>query len=169
EKEDTQELDEEYYDQKSKVIKLKELQQGAKEEIENKTGVQSVSEFIDEEGNAIEARVKGKVTLKMLNIEQDIRQVKRFREDDSDVYGLQDSIRRYGLLEPVHAVPFGNYYILIQGYRRLQAHINLGIKHILAVIDSTIPLELVKYYQVEMNNVLDYRSEERRVGNRCIF
>src|SRR5699024_8658882 len=68
EKEDTQELDEEDYDQKSKVIKLKELQQGAKEEIENKTGVQTVSEFIDEEGNAIEARVKGKVTLKMLTL-----------------------------------------------------------------------------------------------------
>src|SRR5699024_6017956 len=87
------------------------------------------------------------------------------RDWSSDVcssdLGLQDSIRRYGLLEQVHAVPFENYYILVQGYRRLQAHINLGIKHILAVIDSTIPPELAKYYQVEMNNVLDYSFTEK--------
>lgn len=159
---DKDEKDEEdYEEQKGKVEELRKRQQGAKEEIENQTEVQSVSEFIDEDGNAIEARVNGKVNLRMLDIERDIRQVKRFREDDSDVYALQDSIRRYGLLEPVHAVPFGDYFILVQGYRRLQALINLGKKHILAVVDSTIPPELAKYFQVEMNNVLDYTFPEK--------
>src|SRR5699024_1925661 len=130
-------------------------------EIEERTEMQSVSEFLDENGNTVPARKQGRVRLQMLDIENEIMQVKRFRKDDSDVYGLQDSIKMYGMLEPVQVVPYGDYYLLLQGYRRLQAHINLGFKNILAVVDSTIPPELAKYYQVEMNNVLKYAFDEK--------
>jgi len=161
-KQNKEETDEEKEKKKRKLEELRERQQEALNDIESRTDVQTVSEFIDEEGNVISARKKGRVSLKMLNIEKEITQVKRFREDDSnDLHGLQESIRRYGLLEPVHVVPFGDHYILVQGYRRLQAYINLGKQHILAIVDTTIPPELTKYFQVEMNNILKYTFIEK--------
>ena len=158
---ETEESEEDVEQRKEKVSELRERQKQAQGEIEKQTEMQTVSEFLDENGNTIPARKKGRVKLKMLNIEDEIMQVKRFRKDDSEVYGLQDSIKRYGMLEPVQVVPYGDYYLLLQGYRRLQASINLGFKNILAVVDSTIPPELAKYYQVEMNNVLKYAFDEK--------
>lgn len=158
---DGEETEENKEEKKEDLDAILKRQEEAREGLKKQADIQMVSEFTDEEGNVISARVKGKVALKMLNIETDIQQVKRFRTDDNDVYGLQDSIRRYGLLEPVHVVPFGDHFVLVQGYRRLQAHINLGKNKILAIVDSTIPPELAKYFQVEMNNVLKYGFEEK--------
>lgn len=137
-------------------------QMQVKEEMDNGiTNVEEVSEFIDEDGNILPARQQGKVELKMLDIENDIVRVRRFREKGDEVYALQDSIRRWGLLEPVHVVPYGDYYILVQGYRRLQAYIHMGKTSILALVDATIPPELAKYYQVELNNTLEYKFIEK--------
>lgn len=142
---------------------LREKQEQARQEIDEKTvtDVQTVGEFIDEDGDVIPARQQGQIRLEMLDIETQIRQVKRIRQDESDVYDLEDLIRKDGLISPVHVVPYGNYYILLDGYRRLQACINLGKKRIPAIIDETIPPELVKFFQAEVNNVKGYTFIEK--------
>lgn len=148
--------------QREEVDGLLNKQRMVKEDLDrDMSDIEEVAEFLDGEGREIPVRKHGKVSLQMLDIETDIAKVRRFRENDDEVYALQDSIRRYGLLEPIHVVPYGDYYILVQGYRRLQAHINLGKKRILALVDSTIPAELAKYFQVELNNVLDYTFIEK--------
>lgn len=159
----TKREEEEREEDEREVGELVEKQKEAKNQIEERSRtVDMVSVFKDVDGDEIPARKRGKITLKMLNIEEEIIQVKhRFREDVDTVHGLQDSIRRYGLLEPVHVVPYGEYYILLQGYRRLQAFVNLGKKTILAVVDYTVPPELAKYYQVELNNIKGYRFIEK--------
>lgn len=156
------EEDVEKREKEERLQRLRAKQQEAKGGIEERSReVNMVSVFTDEDGDEIAARRRGKVSLEVLNIEEQIIQVKRFRGKDDNVHGLQDSIRRYGLLNPVHVVPYGDLYILVQGHRRLQAYVNLGKQEILAVVDHTIPPELVKYYQVELNNVLGYKFIER--------
>lgn len=156
-------LKEQKEEDEKELGELLEKQKEARSHIEERSrSMDMVSVFKDLDGEEIPARKQGKVTLKMLNIEEEIIQVKhRFREDVDTVHGLQDSIRRYGLIEPVHVVPYGNYYILLQGYRRLQAYVNLGKQTILALVDYTVPAELAKYYQVELNNVKGYRFIEK--------
>lgn len=149
-------------DREHEVAELREKQQQAKEVLEEQSrNAEMVSTFMDDEGTEIAARQRGTIALEMLNIEEQIVQVRRFRGEEDEVHGLQDSIRRYGLLEPIQVVPYGDAYILLQGYRRLQAFINLGKTRILAVVDHTIPPELAKYFQVELNNVKSYRFVEK--------
>lgn len=138
------------------VAQLLEKQKEARNELEKKASdIQAVSEFLDDEGNSIAARSPGSIELKMLDIEEEVRQAGKLRDGDPDVQLLQDSIRQFGLLSPITVVEYGDYYVLVDGYRRLHAYIGLGRTKIPAIVDTTIPPELIRYYQPVYNNVLD--------------
>lgn len=146
----------------SNLSDLLERQENARRELDNMaSSVQEISEFVNEEGDIVPTRKQGKIFFEMLEIETDIRQAKRIRKDTHDVYALEDSIRRYGLLNPIHVIPYGDFYILLDGYRRLQAYISLGKTTIPAFVDYTVPVELAKYFQAEVNNVLKYTFVEK--------
>ncbi|MCB5337094.1 ParB N-terminal domain-containing protein [Bacillus amyloliquefaciens] len=93
----------------------------------------------DSEGNPIEPRKRGTLAVQVISIENDLKQTNRVRVGDQDVYDLQESINRFGLIEPIHVVPFGDYYLLLNGYRRLEACVNLGYTEVPALVDGTIP------------------------------
>ncbi|KTF59832.1 MULTISPECIES: ParB N-terminal domain-containing protein [Bacillus amyloliquefaciens group] len=115
----------------------------------------------DSEGNPIEPRKRGTLAVQVISIENDLKQTNRVRVGDQDVYDLQESINRFGLIEPIHVVPFGDYYLLLNGYRRLEACVNLGYTEVPALVDGTIPPTMVKYYEAILNNVKPYRFSEK--------
>lgn len=52
----------------------------------------------------------------------DIIVSKRLRRDGGDIEELADSIKLYGLLNPITLRRDGNQYVLLAGWRRLEAH-----------------------------------------------
>ncbi|MFD7196719.1 HNH endonuclease [Bacillus subtilis] len=134
-----------------------------KEELEEPEVVRTnlTASLEDSEGNPIEPRKRGTLDVRVISIENDLKQTNRVRVGDQDVYDLQESINRFGLIEPIHVVPFGDYYLLLNGYRRLEACVNLGYTEVPALVDGTIPPTMVKYYEAILNNVKPYRFSEK--------
>lgn len=64
---------------------------------------------------------------------------------------LEDSIKKYGLIEPVIVKQNGKFYNLICGERRLTAIKNLGLKNISAVIRDDIKDEDIFLIQIVEN------------------
>ena len=52
----------------------------------------------------------------------DIIVSERLRKDAGDIEELADSIKLYGLLNPITLRRNGNRYVLLAGWRRLEAH-----------------------------------------------
>ncbi|MGF2740760.1 ParB N-terminal domain-containing protein [Bacillus sp. alh8] len=134
-----------------------------KEELEEPEVVRTnlTASLEDSEGNPVEPRKRGTLAVQVISIENDLKQTNRVRVGDQDVYDLQESINRFGLIEPIHVVPFGDYYLLLNGYRRLEACVNLGYTEVPALVDGTIPPTMVKYYEAILNNVKPYRFSEK--------
>lgn len=63
----------------------------------------------------------------------------RSKELLGDLTELADSIAQYGLLHPVVVTPEGNKYLLIAGYRRIQACKKIGLKKVPAHILEVAP------------------------------
>lgn len=110
------------------------------------------------DGKDLPSRVNGDIDIEILPIDE-IKVPKRVRED-SDTYNLEESIRKFGQLTPVHVVRYGEYYILLDGYLRLKALTALGQDTVTAMIDSTIVPELTKYYSVIVNSSKPYKFSE---------
>lgn len=80
----------------------------------------------------------------------DIKVKKRIRKDMGDIESLKDSLRTYGLLNPI---TLNENYELIAGGRRLEAAKQIGWESINAIVlDKNISeLELVEM-ELEENN-----------------
>ena len=52
----------------------------------------------------------------------DIIVSERLRKDEGDIAELADSIKLYGLLNPITLRRNGDQYVLLAGWRRLEAH-----------------------------------------------
>ncbi|MFN3531045.1 MAG: ParB/RepB/Spo0J family partition protein [Candidatus Brocadia sp.] len=57
--------------------------------------------------------------------------------DDEEMRGLMESIRKYGILQPVIVRPLPHGYMLIAGERRWRAAKQLGLKEIPAIVRHT--------------------------------
>lgn len=84
----------------------------------------------------------------LINIE-DIKIKKRVRKDLGDLEALKNSLRIYGLLNPI---TLNSKYELIAGERRLQAAKQLGWTNINAVILSNISDVYELEMELEENN-----------------
>lgn len=141
---------------------LKRKAEELKVEMESPDVISSVGfSMLNNEGDYIEPRVKGGISLKMLNIETDIQRTRRVRISPQDIFSLQEQIRKFGQLQPIHVVKFGDRYLLLDGYRRLQACVNIGQTEVLAYVDETIPSEMVKYFEPMVNGVAPYTFTEK--------
>lgn len=130
--------------------------------LENLVGFQ----FLNEYQETIETRVYGEMGVQVLNIEDIHTAQHRTRLDLGDVDGLRESIRKYGQLVPILVTTHNDHYVLIQGFRRLEALKGLGQTQVIALVDTTIPAELVKYYEVIANASKDYSfTEKLNYGN----
>ncbi|MCG4607072.1 ParB N-terminal domain-containing protein, partial [Bifidobacterium longum] len=78
----------------------------------------------DLRGNPINRQVEGELSLASVPL-SDILIPPRSKLLVDDLMDLEESIRMWGLMEPLHVVPFEDKYILLHGYRRYLALRNL--------------------------------------------
>lgn len=114
----------------------------------------------DAKGNPINKQVDGEMKVAYVPLE-DILIPPRGKLFVDDLSDLEESIQFWGLVEPVHLVPYkDNKYFLLHGYRRYLAYRNLGYEVIPALIDSTRPKQVIRYLEVVANNVRRYNFIE---------
>ncbi|MBQ1629087.1 MAG: ParB N-terminal domain-containing protein [Treponema sp.] len=95
---------------------------------------------------------------------KDIKIKKRVRHDLGDLEALKNSLRTYGLLNPI---TLNEKYELIAGERRLQAAKQLGWTNINAVILSNISdVEELELELEENNQRKEFTKEELLEGYR---
>lgn len=97
----------------------------------------------------------------LVNI-SDIKIKRRVRKDLGDLESLKDSLRRYGLLNPI---TLNSKYELIAGERRLQAAKQIGWTNINCVIvDKITPLTQLELELEENNQRKEFTDEELLEG-----
>ena len=95
---------------------------------------------------------------------EDIKIRKRIRQDLGDLEALKDSLRTYGLLNPI---TLNKDYELIAGERRLQAAKAIGWTNINAVIiDNITDIEQLEIELEENNQRKEFTNEELLEGYR---
>lgn len=93
---------------------------------------------------------------------KDIKIKKRVRQDLGNLEDLKDSLRTYGLLNPI---TINRNYELIAGERRLQAATQLGWTNIQAnIIDNLTELEQLEMEIEENNQRKEFTDEELLAG-----
>lgn len=93
----------------------------------------------------------------LINI-NDIKIKKRVRQDLGDLEALKNSLRTYGLLNPI---TINSNYELIAGERRLQAAKQLGWTNINAVVmDNLSDVEQLEMELEENNQRKEFTKEE---------
>lgn len=99
----------------------------------------------------------------LVNI-NDIKIKKRVRRDLGDLEALKNSLRTYGLLNPI---TINDKYELIAGERRLQAAKQLGWTNINAVVQNNLSeIEELEMELEENNQRKEFTSEELLDGYR---
>ncbi len=99
----------------------------------------------------------------LVNI-NDIKIKKRVRRDLGDLEALKNSLRTYGLLNPI---TINSKYELIAGERRLQAAKQLGWTNINAVVQSNLSdVEELEMELEENNQRKEFTKEELLEGYR---
>lgn len=97
----------------------------------------------------------------LVNI-SDIKVKHRVRKDLGDIEALKDSLRRYGLLNPI---TLNSRYELIAGGRRLEAAKSIGWTSINAIIlDNMNPASELELELEENNQRKEFSSEELLAG-----
>ncbi len=93
---------------------------------------------------------------------KDIKVKKRVRKDLGSLENLKDSLRRYGLLNPI---TLNSKYQLIAGERRLEAAKAIGWTSINAnIIDNLTPLSQLEMELEENNQRKEFTDEELLEG-----
>ena len=98
----------------------------------------------------------------MLVAIKDIKIKKRVRKDLGDLENLKDSLRNYGLLNPI---TLNSRYELIAGERRLTAATQLGWTNIQAnIVDNLTEVEQLEMEIEENNQRKEFTDEELLKG-----
>ena len=148
--------------------------------------------FEDYDGNPLASRnTDGAIWLSMIPVDA-ITYVgepkDQLRKDTTTVYGLANMIDHIGMITPIHVIPFGEpigfeqdddgydieslpiyaKYMLFQGARRYESVVNLGKESVLALIDTTIPYQLIPVYQAFAQYNEPYKFSEKMDYNRNV-
>lgn len=92
----------------------------------------------------------------------DIKIKNRVRRDLGDLDSLKDSLKTYGLLNPITIT---QDYVLVAGERRLQAAISLGWENINAnIIDNADEIRQLEIEMEENNQRKEFSNEELLEG-----
>lgn len=130
-------------------------------DIEN---INLTGEFCDSSGNPIDKQKEGRIGIGYIDL-VDIHIPPRGKTFSLDIGDLEESIHMWGLIEPLHVIPYRNEegdikYILVHGYRRYLACSALGMDTVPCIINETRPKEVVRYLEVISNNVKRYNFIE---------
>lgn len=137
----------------------KETFEGTEEHVIGTDEVLMDDVIYDSKGNPINSLVDGEMKIRHIPLE-DIMVPPRGKIFQDDLSELEESIHFWGLVEPVHLVPYKDKYFLLHGYRRLMAYQNMGYEVIPAIVNSTRPKEVIRYLEVVANNVRGYNFIE---------
>lgn len=141
-------------------------QQDTQHDIEH--SLNSAYEFFDKDGNPINARKAGEIRVDYVEISK-ILVPSRNRPEPRNLASLEESVRDFSLVVPIHVVPFGDdEYILLDGARRLNAALNLGESQIIAIVDDTINPHAVRTFESLINNTQPYTTAEKFKAGRFI-
>jgi predicted HNH restriction endonuclease len=113
----------------------------------------------DSKGTPINSVIEGEMKIRHVALE-DIMVPPRGKLFQDDLNELEESIHFWGLVEPIHLVPYKDKFMLLHGYRRLMAYQNMGFDVIPALVNSTRPKEVIRYLEVVSNNVRRYNFIE---------
>lgn len=113
-----------------------------------------------ETGEYQSTRKEGTLQIQIVPIDK-IKIPKRLRANEEGIVDLAEQIKQFGQLEPITIIPFGDDYVLFSGYRRLQAIRHNGDNEVIAIINTTIPKNFMKYYEVVVNSVKRYTVLEK--------
>lgn len=163
---------------KNKIEKAKEIE-GIVAGIKN-IPISTDAELRDADGEKIEPRDYENGYMKLENIHvDDIVESDNYensmRLNERNIQALKDRIKvSKGLLTPIVVVPLGepveiageitfDKYAVIDGRLRLQACKELGIKEIPSLVDTTIPEDLIGFYESIINVSNDYTPTEQLI------
>ena len=82
----------------------------------------------------------------------DIKIPPRTRKGIDDTEDLEKLILQWGLIEPLHVMPYGDKYLLIHGFRRFNALKRLGEQEAICLVDTTRPKIATRFLEAMCNN-----------------
>ncbi len=123
-------------------------------------GNKQTDTLYDSEGTPVCFQTHGEIYTKIIYLKDILVSPRTRTNTNINVEDLEDSILRWGLVEPLHVMPFENKYILIHGYRRLKALRNLNFKEALCLVDTTRPKTTLRFLEVIHNNSIKYNLFE---------
>lgn len=107
----------------------------------------------DSTGQPVKFQVDGRMYVKEIEL-KDIYlppRTRKIRNNSTD--DLESLILQWGLIEPLHVIPFNGKYLLVHGFRRYQALKNLNYEKALCLVDETRPKITLRFLEVICNNI----------------
>ena len=115
------------------------------------SSIPSIEEEKIREGESI-------VNLKLIDVEPNKNQP-RMNFDDEKIEDLANSIKEYGVIQPIIVTKQNNYYQIVAGERRWRASKKAGLTEIPAIIRNyTEPDDSTQHLQCNRKNTQKYES-----------
>lgn len=112
------------------------------------------------ETKEVEAPVEGQVTkVKITKIEPNRKQPRKTFDEDK-LLELADSIKQYGIIEPLTVVDRGEHYEIVGGERRWRAAQKLGLKEVPVIIRNLTEQEIAEISLIDNLQREDINSIE---------
>lgn len=108
----------------------------------SKSSEQPIKEVVKEVVKEVEK------TLKITDLEPNPNQPRKYFEEDP-LQELADSIKEFGVIQPIVVTPKGNYYEIIAGERRWRAARLAGLKEVPVIIREYTEQEIVEISLIE--------------------
>lgn len=115
-----------------------------------------VDVIYDNEGNIVDFLMDGEIYTDEIPLSDILIPPRARRLENIHVDDLEKSILQWGLIVPLHVIPFGDKYLLVHGLRRLYALKNLGYDKCVCLVDTTRHKATVRFLEAICNNSKKY-------------
>jgi len=116
--------------------------------------------LFDTTGNPIELQINGTLSIEILKLADIFIPPRTRKNDKEEMIELEKSIQQWGLIEPLHVIPYKGKYIIASGVRRYIAMTNLRMEEAPCIIDTTRKKDIIRYVEVISNGVKRYKFLE---------
>lgn len=130
------------------------------------TAVETTNSFLDDSGNIVvmdneNPEDKKRFQFDMIPIDRISIATERIRKDNN-FEALYQSVKSTGLLEPIVVAPTKTegYYILLHGFRRLQACAKSGMKTVPSIINHRVKTAEIPMLEALYNHHSNYRMKD---------
>lgn len=116
--------------------------------------------LFDSTGNPIQLKLNGTLSIEILKLDDIFIPPRTRKNDKEDMIELEKSIQQWGLIEPLHVIPYKDKYIIVSGVRRYIAMRNLRMEEAPCIIDTTRKKDIIRYLEVISNGIRRYKFVE---------